>query len=136
MKIAVDFDNTCTVYNYHGIERDIGAVPVLKRLAEAGHLLILNTMRSGEGLREAVSWFERNGIPLYGVNEDPDQKKWTQSPKVFADVYIDNAALGCPLRFDPSVSGSAFVDWKEVDQRMICLERIVGGLFKRLKNES
>jgi len=118
VKIAIDFDGTCVTSEYPNIGEDIGAVPVLKRLVEAGHKLILNTMRSGPELDDAVSWFEENGIPLHGVNEDPGQKNWTQSPKVSADFYIDDLALGCPLCL-PSSGGVFFkpyVDWGRVER--------------------
>jgi hypothetical protein len=118
MKIAIDFDGTCVTHSYPKIGKDIGAVPVLKRLVEKGHRLILNTMRCGKELQDAVDWFENNGIPLYGVNEDPGQKDWTQSPKVFANLYIDDAALGCPLMIDPSNSERAFVNWSEVEKSL------------------
>jgi len=121
MKIAIDFDGTCVTHEYPHIGSDIGAVPVLKRLVAAGHLLILNSMRSGLELQAAVDWFRKNGIPLHGVNEDPGQKKWTESPKVFANLYIDDAALGCPLVSPVStypndrVLGRPFVDWEKVE---------------------
>ena len=124
MKIAIDFDGTVVTHEYPDIGRDIGAVPVLKRLVLEGHKLILNTMRSGEELQDAVDWFKENDIPLYGVNEDPEQKEWTQSPKVFANLYIDDAALGCPLIFpvksfsNGRTSDRPFVDWKKVEQRL------------------
>jgi hypothetical protein len=114
MKIAVDFDGTCVTHEYPNIGRDIGAVLVLKRLVTARHLLILNTMRSGAELEAAVCWFKNNAIPLYGVNEDPGQKEWTQSPKVFANLYIDDAAFGCPLEYPNR--GRPFVDWAEVER--------------------
>jgi len=121
MKIALDFDGTLVSYAYPDIGYDIGAVPVLKKLVAAGHKLILNTMRCGEQLQAAVDWFKQNDIPLYGVNEDPGQKEWTQSPKVFANLYIDDAALGCPLVTPVSpypndkVIGKPFVDWERVE---------------------
>lgn len=71
-------------------------------------------MRSGPELEAAVNWFKVNGIELYGVNEDPGQKEWTKSPKVFANIYIDAAALGCPLLFDIMISGRPFVDWETI----------------------
>ena len=114
MKIAIDFDGTCVTHEYPRIGKDIGAVPVLKKLVEEGHRLILNTMRSGKELQEAVDWFKINGITLYGVNEDPGQKDWTQSPKVFANLYIDDAALGCPLIVNRALADRPFVDWDEV----------------------
>lgn len=114
MYIAIDFDGTCVTHDYPRIGKDIGAVTVLKRLVEAGHKLILNTMRSGKELQDAVNWFNENGIELYGANENPTQKRWTQSPKVYAHLYIDDAALGCPLRMNSDLSGRPFVDWEVV----------------------
>ena len=101
MYIAIDFDGTCVTHDYPRIGKEIGATEVLKRLVEAGHKLILNTMRSDKELQDAVNWFKKNGIELYGVNENPTQKRWTNSPKVYAHMYIDDAALRCllPLHF-------------------------------------
>jgi hypothetical protein len=124
MKIALDFDGTVVTHEYPNIGKDIGAVPVLKKLVADGHKLILNTMRGGKELLDAICWFDENDIPLYGVNEDPGQKEWTQSPKVFANLYIDDAALGCPLKVDWHLSARPFVDWKEVRQMMSGIERI------------
>ena len=123
MKIGIDFDGTCVTHEYPEIGKDIGAVPVLKRLSANGHLLILNTMRSGKELEAAVNWFKDNDIPLSGINEDPGQKEWTQSPKVYANLYIDDAALGCPLIYPvkgflpgEDISGRPYVDWEKVEQ--------------------
>lgn len=108
--IAVDFDGTCVTHEYPEIGQDIGAVPVLRELAAAGHDLILYTMRDKTRLRDAENWFRWHKIPLYGVNENPDQKRWTSSPKIFADIYIDDAAAGCPLKYRDGVV-RPFVDW-------------------------
>ena len=114
MIIGIDFDGTCVTHDYPRIGKEIGAIEVLKRLVEAGHKLILNTMRSGKELQDAIDWFNENGIELYGVNENPTQKRWTQSPKVYAHLYIDDAALGCPLRMNSALSERPFVDWEVV----------------------
>ena len=114
MIIGIDFDGTCVTHDYPRIGKEIGAIEVLKRLVEAGHKLILNTMRSGKELQDAVNWFNENGIELYGANENPTQKRWTQSPKVYAHLYIDDAALGCPLRMNSDLSERPFVDWEVV----------------------
>lgn len=119
MIIAIDFDGTCVTHDFPKVGKDIGAAPVLQELVKAGHNLILNTMRSdgqkaGDVLSDAEAWFGINGIPLYGVNENRQQKHWTSSPKVFAHVYIDDAALGCPVTSDPDMSDRPFVDWVEV----------------------
>jgi len=127
MVIAVDFDGTCTTHNFPHIGEDIGAARVLRRLVDAGHQLILYTMRSdrdthkatgddliedriGAFLTEAENWFKENGIPLYGVQCNPTQCNWTTSPKCFAQLYIDDAALGCPLLFDPKTQRH-YVNW-------------------------
>ena len=119
MYIAIDFDGTCVTHDYPRIGKEIGATEVLKRLVEAGHKLILNTMRSDKELQDAVNWFKKNGIELYGVNENPAQKRWTNSPKVYAHMYIDDAALGCPLINAPELSNRPFVDWDSIDLQLI-----------------
>jgi hypothetical protein len=130
MKIAIDFDGTVVTHEYPKIGQDIGAVPVLKKLASRGHLLILNTMRSGEQLQEAIQWFSDNRISLYGVNRDPGQEKWTKSPKVFANLYIDDAALGCPLVFNHNMCNRPFVDWESINEWMTG-----AGIITRSKKE-
>ncbi len=116
MYIAIDFDGTCVTHDYPRVGKDIGAVPVLKKLTDSGHQLILNTMRSGKELVDAVQWFADNDIPLYGANENPTQKSWTASPKVYAHLYIDDAALGCPLKMDNAISNRPFVNWELIDK--------------------
>lgn len=114
MTIAIDFDGTCVTHEYPNIGKDIGAVPVLKALADNGHKLILLTMRCGELLQAAEKWFEENGIPLYASNENPSQKTWTQSNKIFANLYIDDANLGTPLSRGMGANSRPYVDWKQV----------------------
>lgn len=124
MYIAVDFDGTCVTHEYPRVGRDIGAVPVLKKLVDAGHKLILNTMRSGDELADAIQWFIDNDIPLFGINENPTQKSWTASPKVYANLYIDDAALGCPLTTDTFPFVKPYVDWIEVEKQLRKMELI------------
>ena len=114
MDIVVDFDGTCVTHDYPRIGKDIGAIPVLKLFVELGHRLILFTMRSGKELDMAISWFTTNGILLYGVQFNPEQKLWTTSPKALGDLYIDDAGICCPLKFDKSISPRPFADWTEV----------------------
>lgn len=118
MDIAIDFDGTCVRHEYPKVGSDIGAVPVLKRLVSEGHNLILYTMRSGSELTDAVKWFLVNGIPLYGVQYNPEQAKWTASNKCYAQLYIDDAALGAPVKVDvdPDFEDSRpYVDWHSVE---------------------
>lgn len=118
MFIAVDFDGTCVTHDYPEVGEDIGAAPVLRKLIDAGHKIILNTMRSGKELEDAEHWFKLNNISLFGSNINPTQKRWTDSPKVYANLYIDDAALGCPLTIDSDFSDRPFVDWEVVDKML------------------
>lgn len=122
MEIAIDFDGTCVTHNYPYIGEDIGAVPVLKELVQNGHNLILYTMRSGKQLDDAVKWFARNDIKLYSKQYNPTQGNWTTSNKCYAQLYIDDAALGCPLIYVKD--GKPFVDWVEVRNFLIKYEII------------
>ena len=114
MIIGIDFDGTCVKHAYPKIGEDIGAVPVLKEFVRQGHLLVLNSMRAGKLLEDAVQWFKDNGIELYGANHTPGQESWTQSTKTYANVYIDDAALGCPKTIDDQ--GHIFVDWRYISR--------------------
>lgn len=115
--IAVDFDGTVVTHEYPMIGRDIGAVPVLKALVNRGHKLILYTMRTSGLLLEAHDWLVNNGVEIWSLNENPTQKSWTDSNKVYANLYIDDAALGIPL-----ISNGIerpYVDWKKVEQMLV-----------------
>ncbi len=118
MVICIDFDGTVVAHEYPQVGRDIGAVPVLKKLIKAGHHLILYTMRSGQYLQDAENWFNENDIPLYAVNVNPTQSSWTQSPKCYANLYIDDSALGTPLSTD-GFRTRPIVDWKGVEALLI-----------------
>lgn len=127
MDIVIDFDGTCVTHEFPKIGAEIGAEAVLKDIVRNGHNLILFTMRSdiinpkgsdnelhlesGNYLTDAVNWFKQRNIPLYGIQTNPTQHTWTTSPKAYAQLYIDDAALGCPLILNPNKSLRPFVDW-------------------------
>ena len=118
MIIAVDFDGTCVEHDYPDVGMDVdGAVEVLKALRAKGHRLILFTMRSGSKLDAAVRWFKERKIELWAVNNNPEQKSWTDSVKVHADLYIDDSAVGCPLKFIDDAP-RPMVDWAKVRERL------------------
>lgn len=111
---AVDFDGTCVTHEYPEVGETLDfAVATLLKLQENDVKIILWTMRSGEFLQAAVDWFSHWGIELWGINENPEQKEWTDSPKAYAQIYIDDAALGCPLRYQPN-SSRPCADWKQI----------------------
>lgn len=119
MFIGLDFDGTVVDHRYPDIGEPVpGAIKWLKRLQRSGGRIVLFTMRSnsletGNLLKDAVEYLEENGIRLYGVNRNPDQDEWTSSPKVYAHVYIDDSAFGCPL-IQPKGFSRPCVDWKVV----------------------
>ena len=140
MKIAIDFDGTCVTHDFPRIGKEIGAAPVLRELVENGHQLILFTMRSdivdpkgednelhlesGNYLTEAIEWFKNNNIPLYGIQANPTQHTWTTSPKAYAQLYIDDAAIGCPVILDVKLSQRPFVYWEKVKEILVLMDLI------------
>ena len=132
--INIDFDGTVVTHDFPRVGKDIGSQKVLKKLVEKGHQLILFTMRDdtpdimdeyyqikpgNRYLTDAINWFKNNDIPLYGIQSNPTQLQWTTSPKSYAELLIDDTALGCPLKFDLSISNRPFVDWIEVEKMLI-----------------
>lgn len=118
MEICVDADGTCFTHDYPNVGKDIGAVPVLKKLTDNGHNLIIFTMRSGKELNDVVKWYKDNKIPLYGIQTNPTQGSWTSSPKAYGQLYIDDAALGCPLIHNPKKHSRPFVNWVKVEEML------------------
>ncbi len=119
MIVAIDFDGTCVTHEYPHVGKDVeGAVPVLRELVGEGHKLILYTMRDGKLLDAALEWFRKRDIPLYDVNRNRRQTEWTTSPKIHADVYIDDNALGCPLKYEEGVR-KPYVDWERARKLLV-----------------
>lgn len=136
MYIVVDFDGTVVTHDFPNVGKDIGSIPVLKRLVAEGHKLILFTMRSKfekksknvlpvssvkhieDTLLPAVQWFKDNDIPLYGIQINPTQWTWTSSPKAYGQLIIDDAAMGCPLMMNLELSDRPFVDWKAAEEML------------------
>lgn len=120
MIIAIDFDGTIVDHTYPTVGKPVpNAIEWMKKFQDAGARLILLTMRSDEYLEEAVKYLKDNGIDnLYGINENPDQHTWTNSRKVYANLYIDDAAQGCPLIQYISFNRLC-VDWNEFGDEVL-----------------
>lgn len=107
--IAVDFDGTLCKYGFPGIgDQEPNHVKLMMTLIEMrsqGHKLILWTNRGDneeyKSLSDAVTWCKERGLEFDAVNENlPDQIKLSgYSPKIMADVYIDDKALSFDERF-------------------------------------
>lgn len=109
--IAIDFDGTIVE---HDIQRDDIIVPYAKetilKIQNHGIRWILYTMRHGPSLEEAKQTLWLNGLIPWAVNNNPDQT-WSKSPKVYANIYIDDCALGVPM---VNNGFGEHVDWREV----------------------
>lgn len=139
--LGVDFDGTVVTHKFPEVGQDApNAAEVLKEFQDMGFIICLNTMRSDKNcydpvggklvpsgmgkkmglstvLEDAIDWFDRNGIKLSGVNTSPGQKLWTDSPKVYASHYIDDAAVGTPMI--TLSNGEKCVDWLKIKKLII-----------------
>lgn len=106
---AVDFDGTLCEEAYPLIGRpNTALIKWLKERKASGDKLILWTSRVGPYLLEAVNWCRNQGLIFDTVNENlPEiialfalrQRGIRPSPKVTADVYIDDKACNAGLPF-------------------------------------
>jgi hypothetical protein len=119
---GLDFDGTVVTHEFPQIGTELPhCVAVLNRIVNNGGRIVLNTMRSdreeGDYLTQAVDWFKERNIPLFGINVNPEQTEWTTSPKVYAHIYIDDAALGCPTEY-LAYPGRPSVNWHKVEEML------------------
>ena len=133
MTCNLDFDGTVVSQAFPSVGKNIGAQRVLKELIYNNHKLILFTVRwdcptnpENNYLTQAINWFKENDIELYGIQSDPEQSSWTNSPKSCAQIMIDDSALGCPIKYDTTISLKPFADWEKI--REILIEK---GLIKK-----
>lgn len=137
---AIDFDGTVVTHEFPNVGKDVPyAVETLQKIVAHGGKLILWTMRANhktppeftkephhernpiiecnpdDYLDHAIKWFKDREIPLWGIQRNPDQDKWTTSPKAYAHVYIDDAALGSHTMHDTNFAERPYVDWAFVD---------------------
>lgn len=114
MYICVDFDGTVVDHRYPDIgEPAPDAIRFLLEWKRKGAKIILFTMRDGAELEQAAAYLENSGVALFGVNKNPTQHNWTQSPKAYGQLYVDDAAFGAPL-IQPAGFARPCVDWSVV----------------------
>lgn len=109
MTIATDMDGTLCEFGFPGIGKQNDnhkrLMNYLIEMRSRGHKIILWTNRGDneeyKSLSEAVQWCKDRGLEFDAVNENlPDQKKLSgYSPKIMADLYIDDKALSFDSRF-------------------------------------
>jgi hypothetical protein len=88
--IAIDFDGTITQRNEYPNIGEIRpyAAEVIKVFQKRGYFCYLWTCRHGKDLYAAEDFLKENGIQMDAYNKGPS----TGSPKLIANVYIDDAA--------------------------------------------
>lgn len=123
-RIGLDFDGTLCFHRFPEVGNPIpGAFEWIRKWMEKKPVLILHTMRSdgehfGDTLTAAVEFCRSQGVEFEGLNEGVGDREWTDSPKPYAHVYVDDLALGCPLICDEHYSAHPFVDWDIVGPKV------------------
>ncbi len=99
--VAIDLDGVLAVYHGFRGRNAIGqAVPGARRfvrdLRAAGWCVTVWTCRETETVKR---WLEEHRFEVDGVNVNPEWPGFSEeagSPKIPADVYIDDRGVGCP----------------------------------------
>ena len=87
--IAIDYDGTlCKDRHTNTLNDEI--VDFSKRAKNIGCIIILWTSRCDHELQEAIDVCASKGLYFDYINEYP---KRTKSPKICADMYIDNKSM-------------------------------------------
>ena len=111
MIVAVDFDGTLTrTDDYPEAQPNYIGFHAILKFQKRGGKVILWTCRAGEELEYAVAFCRAFGLTFDAVNRNlPEmEQKWLQSghtvsPKVFADVCVDDR-------------GNTGIDWEAIDK--------------------
>ena len=115
--VGCDFDGTLVIHEYPNIGKIIpGAFETLKWLQQHNINIILITMRSGRELKEAVDLCKDHGIEFYAINDNPSQKSWTTSRKIYVEKMIDDNGVGAPLI--DNGKDAPFIDWDKVKEEL------------------
>lgn len=104
MIVAVDFDGTLCRSPWPAVDdMDLVGIYVLKEFKKKGGRVILWTCRNGEHLQAAVDACAKYGLYFDAVNDNDPQhlqnweahhgKPLKYSPKIYADLYIDDKAM-------------------------------------------
>lgn len=105
---AVDFDGTLCESKYPGFGAPNNKlIQYLIDRRKMGDKVILWTNRTDSYLEDAVKWCNEKGLFFDAVNKNIPEiiekfKPITPSPKVTADIFIDDLACNCGLPFGKS----------------------------------
>lgn len=114
ISIALDFDGTVVEHEYPYIGKENGnCSEILKRWVRDYNVeIVLDTMRGGALLKDALKWFSDRNVPIFSVGKHPIQESWTDSPKAYALFSIDDRNVGCPVKYDGKKR--VMVDWDKI----------------------
>lgn len=92
--ISTDFDGTICSNAWPDIGKpNIGFINYLIKMRDHGYKIILNTMREGESLNQAIEWCKQLGLEFDAINDNlPEmQELFGNNPrKIYADWYFDD----------------------------------------------
>lgn len=123
--IAIDFDGTIVKHNFPFIGDLIPeAKEVINALYNKGHTILIWTVRSitNDAVGKMKKFLDNNGVKYHNINENAEEilndPAWENfSPKIYADLYIDDRGLGCPV-ICPTGESYPHVDWVEIECRL------------------
>lgn len=125
MNIYLDFDGTVVEHDYPQIGKlNPNSLEVIKKLQDAGHTIILNTMRvefDDGSMQEALDFINLNKLVAgIKIEQQTEQKIYPPSwnlDKIVNDIFIDDMAVNIPLIKAPLVGGF-MVDWVEIEKQL------------------
>lgn len=110
LHIAIDCDGTLISENYPRMGVLInGAKEKINKWYKQGHVIMLNTCRSGLYERRVVNFLNRNSVKFTTINQHTEEQKQAyevEARKLGADVYIDNLN---------ALDRASRVDWEKLD---------------------
>jgi hypothetical protein len=123
MIIYLDFDGTVVEHQYPLVGRvNPGSFMVIEKLANAGHDIILNTMRSNfedNSLEMSIEFMNNYPYSNFVVKSWRSNKllpsKWERPSTKMTRIFIDDIADNIPMR-DGFHEGSYMVNWAELDR--------------------
>jgi hypothetical protein len=97
--IAIDFDGTIVdnIYPEIGKLKPM-AKEIINKLYNDGHYIIIWTCRNNSHieydlLTDMKYFLEENDIKYHKINKNVDHIKSGDTPKIYADIYIDDRSL-------------------------------------------
>ena len=123
MILAIDFDGTIVEDQFPEVGKMIpGASEAINQLYADGYTIIIWSCRTGIKKTRAIEWLVMNGIKFHRFNESCPTNialhGGKDTRKVYANIYIDDAALGCPLIYNKNFHSRPYVDWVRVDKML------------------